>query len=919
MIFSAGKGAFMKTRQILISLFTVFCLLLANTSTAFAMPPLPSSFYGTVQLDGVDAAAGTWVTAWINDVQYASAQVIEYGGRSVYSLDIAGDDSETSGIIEGGTSGATIIFKIDGETATQTGIWHGGTNVELNLTAFIEHTFTAVDDSYSTNEDTILNVPAAGVLANDIESLGYALTASKVSDPSHGNLTLNSDGSFDYQPDADFNGSDSFTYKANNSINDSNVAVVTITVNPVNDAPVCTPVSLNTYKNTLGWADPACSDVEGDALTFAIASQPAHGAAALRSNRLRYIPAYNFYGSDSFTYTASDGLDVSSPASVSVSVSSAVLPTRAPTVPAPASPANRALLFDLTPRFDWGSSRIYSGTAFDFYHLQAATDAAFANLVIDQEIPGLLNSEFTPAVELSENTRYYWRVRSFNSLGQFSAWSSSRYFRQAMPSPVLLEMSGGIFLDNLRPTFDWQDVPGAASYTFQISSKPNMSGASGATVPASTYTPAKDLAKNKSLYYRVRANGENGPSSWSETFSVITPNTPTTPKLSLPKNKALVSDLTPRLDWSNSSVPSGVTFDHYQVQLATDALFSVIVIDENISGLASNSEFTLTSDLAPNTRYYWRVRAFNSLDQYSSWSTVSYFREAMLAPDLSSPANGAALDNLRPAFDWLDVDGASSYTVQISSSASMSSASSTKVTASAYSPAKDLPKNRTLYWRVRAEGENGPGNWSEIRSLITPNTPNTPALLSPANNALLTNRLPRLDWSDSAIPAGTIFDHYQLQLATDAAFADVVRDEDVAGLPADSEYTLFSELSPNTTYYWRVRSFNSLGQFSSWSSTRCFRQAMDAPELLSPVYGAFVPSLKPTFDWEDVAGASSYSFQLSSSASMSGASSYSISTSTYTPAKNLGANKSYYWRVRALGVNGPSEWSEVRLIVTPGS
>ena len=116
-----------------------------------------------------------------------------------------------------------------------------------------------------------------------------------------------------------------------------------------------------------------------------------------------------------------------------------------------------------------------------------------------------------------------------------------------------------------------------------------------------------------------------------------------------------------------------------------------------------------------------------------------------------------------------------------------------------------------------------------------------------------------------------------------------------------------------------MRSFNSLGQFSSWSAVRYFREAMDAPELLAPIYGTVVPSLKPTFDWEDVAGASSYSIQLATRDSMSGASTYSASTRTYTPAKNLGANKSYFWRVRAVGVNGPSVWSEVRLMVTPGS
>lgn len=670
-------------------------------------------------MDGVDAAVGTWVTAWIDNVQYASTQVIEYGGKSVYSLDIAGDDSETSGIVEGGTSGSTIVFKIGDLTATQSGTWHGGTNVELNLTAFTEHTFTAVNDSYNTNEDTFLNVPATGILNNDIESLGYALTAAKASDPLHGDLTLNSDGSFVYQPNADYNGTDSFTYKANNGVEDSNTATVSITINSVNDAPVCADVSLSTYRNTIGWADPACSDVDDSTLTYSIASQPAHGSASLRNGQLRYIPTYSYFGPDAFTYQASDGSASSNSASVSVTVNSASLATKAPSTPAPVAPVNKALLFDLTPRLDWTSSKAPTGTTFDFYHLQAATDSAFTHLVLDEEVSGQLNSEFTPSSDLNENSRYYWRVRAFNSLGQFSPWSSTRYFREAMHSPALIEMTS-IYLDNLRPTFDWEDVPGAVSYTFQLSVKPNMGSPKNITVPTSTYTPTKDLQKNKTLYWRARANGDNGPSVWSETFSVITPNTPTTPKLSLPKNKALVTSLTPRMDWSNSSIPIGTTFDHYQLQLATDAAFAGIVLDEDVAGLITDSEFTLSSELEPNTWYYWRVRAFNSLDQYSSWSSVRYFREAMLAPELSSPSNGAIVGSLKPAFDWEDVAGASGYSIQLSTSASMKSASTYSTTVSTYTPAKNLGASKTYYWRVRASGTNGPSEWSEIRMVTTP-------------------------------------------------------------------------------------------------------------------------------------------------------------------------------------------------------
>src|SRR5207249_9796665 len=82
----------------------------------------------------------------------------------------------------------------------------------------------------TTPEDTTLTVAAPGVLANDGDVDGDPLTAILISGPTHGTLTSNSDGSFSYSPAANFNGTDSFTYKANDGTADSGVATVTITV-----------------------------------------------------------------------------------------------------------------------------------------------------------------------------------------------------------------------------------------------------------------------------------------------------------------------------------------------------------------------------------------------------------------------------------------------------------------------------------------------------------------------------------------------------------------------------------------------------------------------------------------------------------------------------------------------------------------
>ncbi|NOG48614.1 MAG: cadherin-like domain-containing protein [Chloroflexi bacterium] len=84
-----------------------------------------------------------------------------------------------------------------------------------------------MDDAYATDEDTALNVAAPGVLTNDTDVDGDTLTAVLVVGPTNGTLTLSNDGSFIYTPNAGFNGSDSFTYRASDGTLLSNIATVT--------------------------------------------------------------------------------------------------------------------------------------------------------------------------------------------------------------------------------------------------------------------------------------------------------------------------------------------------------------------------------------------------------------------------------------------------------------------------------------------------------------------------------------------------------------------------------------------------------------------------------------------------------------------------------------------------------------------
>ena len=80
-----------------------------------------------------------------------------------------------------------------------------------------------------------------------------------------------------YNPNANYNGTDTFTFKANDGEYDSNISTVTISVNPVNDAPVSLDTSIATRENVPVAVTFSASDVDGDNLSYSILTQPTGG------------------------------------------------------------------------------------------------------------------------------------------------------------------------------------------------------------------------------------------------------------------------------------------------------------------------------------------------------------------------------------------------------------------------------------------------------------------------------------------------------------------------------------------------------------------------------------------------------------------------------------------------------------------
>ena len=181
----------------------------------------------------------------------------------------------------------------------------------------------AYDDYYSTSEDTVLDVLEPGVLVNDTDPDGDTLTANKVANPTHGSVTLNGDGSFTYTPVLDYYGTDSFTYRANDGFENSNIATVFIDIIGVNDDPVATDDTASVLEDSSNNQIDVLAnddDVDLDVLTIVSVDDPSHGTTTTDGSFIYYTPDVNYFGTDTFTYTISDGSGGTDSATVSITI-----------------------------------------------------------------------------------------------------------------------------------------------------------------------------------------------------------------------------------------------------------------------------------------------------------------------------------------------------------------------------------------------------------------------------------------------------------------------------------------------------------------------------------------------------------------------------------------------------------------------
>lgn len=213
---------------------------------------------------------------------------IDNSGRYVYSpsMNFNGTDSFT-------------VLVSDG---------HGGTSpavVTIGVTP-VNDAPVGSDVNAAATEDT----PLDGRLPDATDPEGSTVTYGLGSQAANGTVTVNPDGSYRYVPNSNFNGTDSFTYTVSDGTATSTYTV-TVAVAAVNDAPVSSSTSISVTEDTpFGGRLPAATDVEGQPVSYALGTQAANGTVTINADgSYTYVPAPDFNGTDSFTFTVSDGRD----------------------------------------------------------------------------------------------------------------------------------------------------------------------------------------------------------------------------------------------------------------------------------------------------------------------------------------------------------------------------------------------------------------------------------------------------------------------------------------------------------------------------------------------------------------------------------------------------------------------------------
>ena len=612
-------------------------------------------------------------------------------------------------------------------------------------------------------------------------------------------------------------------------------------------------------------------------------------------------------------------------------------------VPTLESPSNNSTGVGLTPVLNW--SDVTDATKYD---LQVSTSEGFGTTVIDEA--DLSASSYTVASDVFDNsTKYYWKARAKNDT-QSGAWSATFNFTTesgVVTTDIVISLDDITVSPNSEAVMpiNVENFSSIGSFTFKINyddTKVTFTSISGA--PSGTLANGTDgvlaiawfdlsgtnpltVADGKLMDIHFDYVSGEVPLTFTDeseltngdgqvlVVSYVDGNIlegqalPDVPELSTPADNASDVSLTPDLIWL-----AATDAESYDLQIATDEAFSSIIVNE--TGLTALQYSVAEGALGNDTTYYWRVRAVNSAgsSEYSTPFSFTTLLPDLEAPTLASPQDSATDVELLPLFTWSNVDGATSFTLQVSTASDFSALvlDESGITIEEFEMTTNaLQELTTYYWRVNATDGSRVSDWSTVFSFTTLTTTlEVPVLVSPANDAN------DVDLSGTELVWNSVGDatNYSVEVATDDAFSNVVASQTDS---PDTSFVIGDDiLQYETTYYWRVKA-TAEGKASEWSSPNNFLTVLPplvAPELTSPADGSENLLLLVNFEWDSAVNATSYGLQVATENTFGSlvVDETGLTETTFSVEEStLEGMTTYFWRVKSEDGDRSSDWSAV--------
>lgn len=288
------------------------------------------------------------------------------------------------------------------------------------------------------------------------------------------------------------------------------------------------------------------------------------------------------------------------------------------------SPSDQNPLVSIHPRFQWSTADTTSTFILEIY-----TDGMGINLQSRDSIEGV-NSAFTIRNRLDYNTKYWWRMNYIRSDSQ-NIWSPLFSFTTQEFKPVMTFPVDGALKVSVKPAYHWDLVDGATRYILEVYNDSlglNLRSRDSLQSTVIEFVEPFTLNYSTAYWWRMTYIKNDTQYLWTHLHKFTTHGPPPpVPTLLAPASASINSGLRPTFEWT----PTATSVD-YKIQVSTFMNFADTIYSETVL----NTSYSVSTNLEPNTVYYWRVSARNT-EATSDFS--DFWNFTTLATGITSPVN----------------------------------------------------------------------------------------------------------------------------------------------------------------------------------------------------------------------------------------------------------------------------------------